>query len=461
MTIKDTRKRRAPAPAQKKPQGQGESWDMGEVPSSAPDQDLNNARSGPSSKAKLKPSKLAKGDKPPAPKSNARTRSSSTTSTAAKRRRVAAGEDDADDDDDDDNQLSESDDELLIPKAEDDGEEGTEPADEDYMDLDFRGAGPSSRKRKRGAKTTDSKVSKADSRVSTKSNKPSFNTPSTRQNKRLRSVVSTSASRSGVGGATRVFALWKQDGHYYSGVVHSIPARSRYLVEFDDATQGTINIDQMRQCELRVGDDVIIAGRSRSAKVVNLVSDNVVSVNVDDEYLEVEMPDIRIASKTISYAWKDRKLSPESIVTVVKPARPLKSSPSPSKQSVLSTASSRRKVFAKIGLVVTLSAGNENWERDKDRVMLAIKNNGGTVIDDWASIIHMDGKHSHSNQRWIVHKDQVQWNGKEGIERVFLLADDANQKPKYLIALALGIPCLSVNWLHDSAGAVSLLVYAS
>jgi hypothetical protein len=143
-------------------------------------------------------------------------------------------------------------------------------------------------------------------------------------------------------------------------------------------------------------------------------------------------------------------------MTVVKPK--LLKSPSPSKLSVMSSTSIkgiRGKAFSKTGLVVTLSVGNENWERDKDRLMNAIKNNGGTVIDDWANIFKMDGKHSNANKRWVVHKEEVQWVGREDMERVFLLADDANLKPKYLIALAFGIPCLSVSWLYDSVSEVS------
>jgi len=34
-------------------------------------------------------------------------------------------------------------------------------------------------------------------------------------------------------------------------------------------------------------------------------------------------------------------------------------------------------------------------------------------------------------------------------DRVFLLSDVASQKPKYLQALALGIPCVSTNWLKS------------
>jgi hypothetical protein len=215
------------------------------------------------------------------------------------------------------------------------------------------------------------------------------------------------------------------------------------------------------------GDDIILVEGNQKAKVVDITqrdTKGVVGIQADNgsavNAFDVEMSDVRIATRTVTRQWANRTLTVEGIMTIIKP-KALKS-PSPSKLSILSSnsvKSIRGKALSKTGLVVTLSVGNENWERDKDRLMSAIKNHGGTVIDDWASIFKMDGKHSNSNKRWIAYKEEVRWTGREGMERVFLLADDANQKPKYLIALALGIPCLSVNWLYDSLNEVSIFSF--
>ena len=55
---------------------------------------------------------------------------------------------------------------------------------------------------------------------------------------RLRSVVSSATTRVAGGHATpqRVFALWKQDGYYYSGIIHSIEVGDKYdsEVKFHD-----------------------------------------------------------------------------------------------------------------------------------------------------------------------------------------------------------------------------------
>ncbi|EGN93269.1 hypothetical protein SERLA73DRAFT_189814 [Serpula lacrymans var. lacrymans S7.3] len=273
--------------------------------------------------------------------------------------------------------------------------------------------------------------------------------------KRLRSVAS--ASRTMSEPPTRVFALWKQDGHYYSGTVHSLqsPSSTRYLVKFDDNTEDVVDITRMRRCQLKVGDNVIMVEGGLRGKVTyadGLETEGVVRVEVDNGSKvitsEVETADIRIASRTLASQWKDRMLSAELIVAMVKP-KPIKATPSPSKVSIQSTTStkSESKVLAKTGLVVTLSATNSNRDADRDTVTSLIKSHGGVVIEEWSNIFLMNGTHSQGNKRWVALKDDIRWNPKYGIERVFLLSDDANQKPKFLIALALGIPCISFDWL--------------
>lgn len=331
-------------------------------------------------------------------------------------------------------------------------EDGQEPADDEYVETDLPVAGPSTRKRKRGAPPTKPITSRAKSKASAKTIKQSSVTPVTRQGKRLRTA---SVNSRGYMTPTRVFALWRHDGHYYPGVVQSHQAGPNYVIRFDDETEATVKINDMRLCELRVGDNVLFPNSSSNCKVVDVAkrdADSIVSISMEDEIEEVRISDLMIANKTVAYAWKDRVLAPDSIVPVK-----IKPSPTPSKLSVASgpsVRSHRRKVLAKTGLVITLSTANNSiWEKDRENIMVAVKNTGGTVIDDWASLFWMEGKHSHSNNRWVIEKSDVRWIGKEDIEKVFLLADNANQKPKFLIALGLGIPCVCVSWLHDSVRA--------
>jgi hypothetical protein len=262
--------------------------------------------------------------------------------------------------------------------------------------------------------------------------------------------------------------LWKQDSYYYTGVIHSHSASTKYLVKFDDGTEDTVDVSKMRRCELIVDDEVILIEDERWAKVKEVQSNHPdITVEVDDgdksELFNVALQDVRIAGRTVLKQWQDRMLTVDMINPVLKP-KPLKSTPSPSKASMLSATSiksGRGRTLNRTGLVITLSPGNENRKKNRDHVMSAIKNNGGTVIDDWSQIFPVEGTHSNTNKRWVAYAEDVRWVAKDGIQRVFLLADDANTKPKFLIALALGIPCLSFDWLQAAIDKVSTSEFIS
>ncbi|KAL4067936.1 hypothetical protein J3A83DRAFT_4359790 [Scleroderma citrinum] len=265
-----------------------------------------------------------------------------------------------------------------------------------------------------------------------------------------------STTRASAEPATRVFALWKQDGHFYSGTIHSATTRqrnSKYLVKFDDGTDDEVVLKNLRRCELMVGDNVILMSNDVRAKVSDvseMESRSVIQVKVDDgESIvtsEVEFRDIRIANRTLQVQWKNRILDPGSIVPVVKP-KSLQDITTPSKQSLASLSGKPRRELAKTGFVVTLSVKNTDPDQTKDDTMQAIKQNGGQVVDDWSSVFTMEGRYSQSSKRWTVTPEDFHLREDVDLDRVFLLSDDANQKPKFLIALALGIPCLNFEWL--------------
>ncbi|KAG6814480.1 hypothetical protein H0H92_000005 [Tricholoma furcatifolium] len=343
--------------------------------------------------------------------------------------------------------LSASEDELLI-KADQDEESGTEPADDLDMDPDFGG----SKKRKRGAASVH--TSKATVKPSKKARKAAPATPGPRQAKRLRSATSTSLSRAGNTG-TRVFALWRSTSCYYSGTVYSDVGGGHYEISFDDNTSCSVSIDQMRRLDIRVNDDVMIPNIMRGFKVAaidNLESSGVVSVRTDTGIKEYALMDLRLAMKTVSATWQDRILTRQMINPTIK-AEPSKASPAPSSFITTARRPGRSHVFEKTAFVVSVSSNESDWEREKDNLMSKIKNSGGIVVNDWTDVVDMTGKFSENNNRWVIEKHEATWTGSESIERTFLLADQPSHKPKFLIALALGIPCLRVQWLYDSVTA--------
>ncbi|KJA27104.1 hypothetical protein HYPSUDRAFT_35669 [Hypholoma sublateritium FD-334 SS-4] len=404
----------------------GHSWENGEVPSSVPEQDLaKNTRN-----TRNRPAIIAEPKKKAAKKGPQSKQSSRSTSNAP--RSVIQEEEEEED--------------AVIP-SEHENEEGTEPADEDYQDAD---AGPS-RKRKRASLDKTGVPVKGTRGGAAKRTKHPTATPATRAS--VKPAAST-ATRSAGSKGSRVFALWIQDGHYYPGTVHSTDNQQRYNIKFDDGTESWVTIDDMRACELRVGDDVLHDDRNRPSAIsnVNDVKDGTVEILVDDQAETKQISELRIAHKTVMFSWNDRRMTPQTVSTTVKPVKkPV--SPSPSKMSMVSMPSVRgirKKVLSRTALVVTLAAGKDKWEKEKESLMNAVKNSGGFVIDDLNTIIKMDGRHALQGNRWTIRKADAKWIGSAEIGRLFLLADDANQKPKFLIALALGIPCLSTSWLEDS-----------
>ncbi|PPQ93283.1 hypothetical protein CVT25_015281 [Psilocybe cyanescens] len=403
----------------------GGSWQTGVVPSSVPEQD-----EAPTSRTNAIRTNNADVLKKKAPTSRQSSRSTSAVPKLGLKQHA-----DAD---------SNLDGDVLLDETD---------VGEDYENEEDGVPGPS-RKRKRATQTKAAPTGKGAKGAAKRTKREAATPGGGRQVKKLRSTNST-ATRVMNAPGTRVFALWKQDGHYYPGTVHSAEPHAQYLINFDDDTSNKVTLEQIRLCRVKVGDQVIVGPGSRPTAVLGVNidgEDTIVEVKIDDMVKQVPLEDLRIANKTIAYEWDDRILTSDTISTTIKPVKP-KLSPSPSKMSIASFPSvrgSRKKVLSNTGLIVTLSAANGNWEKEKEKVVGAVKNSGGLVIDDMSTIIRMEGKHSSNGNRWIIKKDDVEWVGDAEIGRLFLLADEPNQKPKFLIALALGIPCLSTTWLHES-----------
>ena len=166
---------------------------------------------------------------------------------------------------------------------------------------------------------------------------------------------------------------------------------------------------------------------------------------------------LRIPARTIQSQWKDRLLDASEINPATR--KVLKDTPSPSKNSVVNVPSSRaarNRFLSRHGIIITQGPGNQNWSREKEKYINIVKDNGGVVLSDWQDVFSLQGKHSNGNKRWTIQRTDVKFapkdkNASSLYDRVFLISDKHNQKPKFLLALALGIPCVSVEWLDRIA----------
>ena len=290
--------------------------------------------------------------------------------------------------------------------------------------------------RKAGYRSTPREASKTPSCVST-----------TRATKRTKSHHST---------ATKVFALWKQDAAYFAGIVgERVGSLDRFKIQFDDGDEDVVDLKNLRRLELRVGDRVSVVESHEKATVVNVdrqIYGTVVVQSTDEPTSEfdVEVIGIKIQSRAINAQWEDRTIHSDEIVTLV----PTTKSETPTSLRNSSTGLNKKKALAKVGIVVTLSVGSLR-EKEKEAILRVIRNIGGTVLDDWSDIFSLAGEYSSNKKRWVITSDSIGTETKLDIQQVFLLSDAANAKPRYLTALALGIPCVSITWLEAISSGVS------
>lgn len=256
--------------------------------------------------------------------------------------------------------------------------------------------------------------------------------------------------------ATRVFALWRQDAAYFSGIVFERVGQSdRFKINFDDGDEDLVDLKNLRRLELQIGDRVSIIESHEKATVANVDGQHQDTVTVrlaDDSSaeLEIKVSGLKIQSRAIRSQWGDRTMNADEIMTLV--SRTKLETPTTSLRN--SSASLSKRLLSKVGIVVTLSVGRD-WEREKDMITRIIRTNGGTVLDDWSDIFSLAGEYSSNKKRWVITSDNIGAELKNDVHQVFLVSDAANAKPRFLTALALGIPCLSIEWLRDLSSNVS------
>ncbi|KAJ6502465.1 hypothetical protein C8R45DRAFT_976703 [Mycena sanguinolenta] len=296
-------------------------------------------------------------------------------------------------------------------------------------------AGPSTRKRKRGIKEE----------TPNPQSKPRKGRKAERQAKRVR--ASSASSSNNAAEATRVFALWRQDRYYYTGVVYAQGSRQdRFAVYFEDGTKDELRLDQMRLCLLKIGDTVSIPNAENpkvdiTVKVKEVDLDagtaTVESENFQDEVL---ISSIRVMGRMIRAEWEDRL-----VTSVVPQVKPQGSFVGPAVRVSVARSSPPR-LFSQVGFCIT----QYNAEtKEKEAKTALIKSNGGVVIDDWECVLEMKGRKS--KERWTLKPSDAASTGMmRSLQSVFLLAEDFSQTPKYLLALALGIPCLQMNFIEHA-----------
>ncbi|KAK0228715.1 hypothetical protein IW262DRAFT_1455940 [Armillaria fumosa] len=268
--------------------------------------------------------------------------------------------------------------------------------------------GTSNRKRKRG----DTDLSRAMSQSS--------RVGDSARSMRSRSVFST-ATRSRFNPGDRVFAL--HQSLFYSATFEEEVGDDLW-VRYDGESKSIRSRDARSFAELRPGDCVSIVhptihGVLIAGSVRKIFEDREGIEFVDDhgEAREVAMSMLRLSLTVVKNSWNGRAVG----------------------------------IFSGYGFILSCSEDQSK----KDSFSSRIKNAGGNVIADWTSALELDGTHTTTN-KWVINAGDAKWR-LSSVERLFLLADQHSEKPKYLIALALGVPCIRLRWIDESLEADEVL----
>lgn len=339
---------------------------------------------------------------------------------------------------------------------------------------------PSSKKQKKEAKKTRSQAATAHTLAagpSTRSRKRKSDTPAESPEdtgtplttlappkKRYRSVLATTpAPTAPVQLNIRVLARRVDKRNcYFPGTVSvettpsdPVPASTVFSVVFDDGHEEDVDVEYMRQFELEPEDIVRVTQRRKgkmrtcSAQVLDVEqwdNDEIAEVHEldqgpDADDYEVEGRLLSVPEDRIDDQWNERRVSTRTLLRDKDFHQPV-----------------RNESLTGIGFIITLP----DLPKSKRSLVKLIEVSGGLVYEDWSAIVTLNGTVEVAGKRIVGRSSELRI-GKESRKTtplaLFCLTDEARTTPKYLIALALGVPCLSMDWVLDRVVQVFRLFY--
>lgn len=389
------------------------------------------------------------------------------------------------------------DEKSLSPSESDD-------TDEDYVYEDSQVPGPGKVdgfgiKRKRGSYASVSPAKS--SRKRARMREEQENSPT-----RGKSISTTANPKIRPGpDVLRVFAPWHRDKQFYLGRVIARTKKEEYAVLFDDGEMSHVPLARLRS-EVVPGDRVkIISHKAQWAEVTSVswrkrggqyITAKIVksgeSVTVRSQFVSVPKDkwsqDRHISLQDIPQTITKAVQSPlhlrsKHLSGTEPPPTPLKVKPEPNPTALRKPTSmdQHRKMSSSRGAkllpqmsamsvpgsdaalplarlppsqikqafarTIIIMSGIE--ERLKASLIPRIRRGGGKIVEDWLDILSFGSGHS-----------SLQWRGvvKEGdVDQILVLSREATQFPKYMMALAIGVPCISIQWALDRLEGVSVV----
>ncbi|BGP29872.1 hypothetical protein JCM10296v2_001620 [Rhodotorula toruloides] len=271
---------------------------------------------------------------------------------------------------------------------------------------------------------------------------------------------------------SRILALWRDNCLFYPATITAVSG-GLFHVLFDDNSKGKLHPHEIRRCELNVGDLIYYRGDEVDTETQAQALDGevrVLRVERDGEAVtgSLKADDIIVATSTRneegrvhrlrveavcvqpyrSQQLDDRRLTADELARfegregVVLQSLPLLKPPKPVESKPFERNPQSQRLFSKTAFIVTYASskttGGGPSQVAREAFVEELERHGATVIE-WQHLftVNAPAKSTDSADLFFPMIDF------EEIEELLLLADRACTTVKYLVALALGVPCLS------------------
>jgi hypothetical protein len=164
--------------------------------------------------------------------------------------------------------------------------------------------------------------------------------------------------------------------------------------------------------------------------------------------MELTVGQVKIKRAWIDDTWNNRVLSAANIKWPKEVATTTTRSPQKASRASAPRSSKTNKKLTGTGFVISLSPSEKDTERRKNQLASTLTELGAINVDDWTKLFTLDGRIVNNNQHWRGKFSDVSYEGQR-LDRLFLLAEGETTKPRYIFALAFGIPCLKVTCVED------------
>ncbi|GAA5978750.1 hypothetical protein JCM10908_004468 [Rhodotorula pacifica] len=272
---------------------------------------------------------------------------------------------------------------------------------------------------------------------------------------------------------TRIFGLWRDDFCFYSGTITAASTSTeKFSVQFDDGNGGKLKESEIRYCRLEEGDHVMYFGATgdnspdddqrfvvvsveraqspgadteEAAAEEPLMHNDLVTIRSSDgtEH-QVALKDLFIPGNRASQLENRRptlsELNAFDVTKSTDAAPKLAAAPKPFSLPAMAVSPTKTSIFCRTAFITTKA------DRLRDgRSNLELKDYGATVIE-WPHLFRVRAPAD------LDAPPEVEFQTEDfaEIDEIFLLSDKHCSTPKYLAALALGIPCLSPDFVLQS-----------